>query len=75
MISQKGRLSEGPLVRKYVRMTGQKARLSEGPLVPNSGIIFWDQLQHVYDSIRQAGYTNIILTGDFNADPNTASGT
>ena len=27
---------------------------------PNSGIIFWDQLQHVYDSIRQAGYINII---------------
>ena len=42
---------------------------------PNSGIIFWDQLQHVYDSIRQAGYINIILAGDFNADPNTASGT
>ena len=42
---------------------------------PNSGIIFWDQLQHVYDSIRQAGYINIILTGDFNANPNTASGT
>ena len=42
---------------------------------PNSGIIFWDQLQHVYDSIRRAGYINIISTGDFNADPNTASGT
>ena len=27
---------------------------------PNSGIIFWDQLQYIYDSIRQAGYTNII---------------
>ena len=36
MISQKARLSEGPLVRKYVRMTGQKARLSEGPLVRKS---------------------------------------
>ena len=41
---------------------------------PNSGIIFWDQLQYIYDSIRQAGYTNIILTGDFNADPSSASG-
>ena len=27
---------------------------------PNSGIIFLDQLQHVYDSIRPAGYNNII---------------
>ena len=41
---------------------------------PNSGIIFWDQLQYIYDTIRQAGYTNIILTGDFNADPSSASG-
>ena len=39
---------------------------------PNSGIIFLDQLQYVYDSIRRAGYINIILTGDLNA---SASGT
>ena len=36
MISQKARLSEGLLVRKYVRMISQKARLSEGPLVRKS---------------------------------------
>ena len=36
MISQKARLSEGPLVRKKERMISHKARLSEGPLVRKS---------------------------------------
>ena len=35
---------------------------------------FRDQLQYMYDLIRQAGYNQIILTGDFNSDPQTTNG-
>ena len=41
---------------------------------PNSLVQFWDQLQYLYDLIRQAGYNQIILNGDFNSDPQTTNG-
>ena len=41
---------------------------------PNSLVQFWDQLQYIYDLIWQAGYNQIILTGDFNSDPQTTNG-
>ena len=41
---------------------------------PNSLVQFWDQLQQLYDLIRQAGYNQIIVTGDFNTDPQTTNG-
>lgn len=41
---------------------------------PDSPVKFWEDLQHVYDLIRQAGYEHIIITGDLNADPGTING-
>ena len=41
---------------------------------PNSLVQFWDQLLYLNDLIRQAGYNQIILTGDFNSDPQTTNG-
>ena len=41
---------------------------------PNNLVQFWDQLQYLYDLIRQADYNQIILTGDFNSDPQTTNG-
>jgi len=42
---------------------------------PNTGVTFWDDFQDTFDSIRRAGYDNILITGDINADPKTANGT
>ncbi len=42
---------------------------------PNARVKFWDDFQDTYDLIRNAGYQNIVITGDLNADPNTANGT
>jgi len=41
---------------------------------PTTGVLFWDCLQDMFDSMRRAGYNNIVLTGDFNADPSTGNG-
>ena len=36
---------------------------------PNDHIQFWDSLQASYNEVLAAGYDNIIITGDLNADP------
>ena len=51
MISQKARQSEGPLVRKPVRMISQKARLSEGPLVRKSDNYRIEKSEQPYDQL------------------------
>ena len=35
------------------------------------GDIFWENIQDSVESIRNAGYNNLIIFGDFNADPGT----
>ena len=37
-------------------------------------MLFWDSISSSLDSAFQDGYKNIILLGDFNADPNTNQG-
>ena len=41
---------------------------------PNSGRVFWNKLQDSIDTVKQAGYKDIILAGDLNADPETREG-
>ena len=41
---------------------------------PNDHIQFWDSLQASYNEVLAAGYDNIIITGDLNADPSTPDG-
>ena len=41
---------------------------------PNSAANFWSKLQENIDIIKQSGFTDIILAGDFNADPSTRDG-
>ena len=41
---------------------------------PNAKAEFWTKLQDSIDIAKQSGIEKIILTGDFNADPNTREG-
>jgi hypothetical protein len=41
---------------------------------PDSGLQFWEDLQDSFDLVLQAGYNNILMTGDFNSDPLTDHG-
>lgn len=41
---------------------------------PNSKVDFWTKLQDSVDLVKQSGANNILLTGDFNADPHTRHG-
>ena len=41
---------------------------------PDSPVSFWDDFQSAIDMVKQCGIVNIIITGDLNADPNTANG-
>ena len=41
---------------------------------PNSGATFWDYLQESIDNAKLDPIKNIIITGDFNADPATPAG-
>ena len=41
---------------------------------PNCKAEFWVKLQDSVDLVKQAGVNNILLTGDFNADPHTRDG-
>ena len=41
---------------------------------PDSTALFWDQFQESVDLAKQAGHTQIFITGDLNADPLTENG-
>ena len=41
---------------------------------PNSGASFWDFLQESVDNVKSGPIKNIVITGDFNADPGTQAG-
>ena len=41
---------------------------------PNDHTQFWDSLLASYNDVLAAGYDNIIITGDLNADPSTPDG-
>ena len=41
---------------------------------PDSGASFWEDIQYSVDMARQAGYSDIIITGDMNSDFNTKDG-
>ncbi len=41
---------------------------------PNTTNIFWNKLQDSLDLAKQAGYRDIVLSGDLNADPATREG-
>lgn len=41
---------------------------------PDSGVVFWENLQESLDLALQAGHRNIFITGDLNADPRTDHG-
>lgn len=37
---------------------------------PDSGVIFWENLQEVIDDVKTSNIHDILITGDLNADPN-----
>ena len=41
---------------------------------PNSNVSFWEKLQESLDLANVAGSSDIVLAGDFNADPNSRHG-
>ena len=41
---------------------------------PNAKVDFWVKLQDAVDLVKQSGINNILMTGDFNADPHTRDG-
>ena len=57
-----------------VRVRTGKLLLATCYRPPDSLVSFWDSLQESVDQAKQTGITQIILTGDLNADPTTFSG-
>ena len=57
-----------------VRSNNNKFLLCTCYRPPDENYNFWDELQYMIDLTYLGQVKNIILTGDFNADPSTANG-
>ena len=57
-----------------VRSNNNKFLLCTCYRPPDENYNFWDELQYMIDLTYLGKVKNIILTGDFNADPSTADG-